>query len=43
MRVEQITLGMHNYHDATNWLPHDITDKAGKPLLSSHSGIIAVR
>jgi RNA polymerase sigma factor (sigma-70 family) len=32
--LKAILLAMHNYHDANNRFPADITDKAGKPVLS---------
>lgn len=32
--LKQILLAMHNYHNTYNRFPTDITDKAGKPLLS---------
>jgi hypothetical protein len=32
--LKQLLLAIHNYHDTTNRLPADITDKDGKPLLS---------
>jgi RNA polymerase sigma factor (sigma-70 family) len=32
--LKQIMLAIHNYAAANNVLPHDITDKDGKPLLS---------
>jgi RNA polymerase sigma factor (sigma-70 family) len=38
--LKQIMLAMHNYHEATNELPHDITDKDGKPLLSWRVAIL---
>jgi RNA polymerase sigma factor (sigma-70 family) len=32
--LRQIMIAIHNYHDAYNYLPADIRDKDGKPLLS---------
>ena len=32
--LKQIMIAVHNYHDANQFLPRDIADKNGKPLLS---------
>ena len=38
--LKQIALAFHSYHDATNGLPGNITDKDGKPLLSWRVAIL---
>jgi hypothetical protein len=38
--LKQIALAFHNYHDAFNYLPGDILDKDGKPLLSWRVAIL---
>jgi Protein of unknown function (DUF1559) len=38
--LKQIALAFHSYHDATNGLPSNITDKDGKPLLSWRVAIL---
>jgi hypothetical protein len=38
--MKQIALACHNYNDANGHLPHDITDKDGKPLLSWRVAIL---
>jgi prepilin-type processing-associated H-X9-DG protein len=38
--LKQIALAFHNFHDANNALPRDITDKNGKPLLSWRVAIL---
>jgi hypothetical protein len=38
--MKQILLAMHNYHDANEQFPRDITDKDGKPLLSWRVAIL---
>jgi len=38
--IKQIMLAMHNYHSANNSFPRDLTDKAGKPLLSWRVAIL---
>jgi RNA polymerase sigma factor (sigma-70 family) len=38
--LKQILLAMHNYHDANGNMPHDITDKDGKPMLSWRVAIL---
>lgn len=38
--MKQILLAMHNYHDAYNQFPQNITDKNGKPLLSWRVAIL---
>ncbi len=32
--LKQIMIAVHNYHDANQFMPRDIADKNGKPLLS---------
>jgi hypothetical protein len=38
--IKQILLACHCYHDAYGVLPHDITDKNGKPILSWRVAIL---
>ena len=38
--LKQIMIAIHNHHDAYNFLPRDITDKNGKPLLSWRVAIL---
>ena len=38
--LKQILLAIHNYHDVNSRFPADITDKAGKPLLSWRVAIL---
>ena len=32
--LKQLMIAIHNYHDTNGVFPHDVTDNAGKPLLS---------
>ncbi len=38
--LKQIVLAMHNFHDANNFFPGDITDKEGRPTLSWRVAIL---
>ncbi len=38
--LKQIAIAFHAFHDTTAGLPADITDKAGKPLLSWRVAIL---
>jgi RNA polymerase sigma factor (sigma-70 family) len=38
--LKQLMIAMHNYHDAMDRIPGDITDKNGKPLLSWRVAIL---
>jgi len=38
--LKQIALAIHNFHDANGYMPHDITDKDGKPILSWRVAIL---
>lgn len=38
--LKMIGLGMHNYHDANGFLPNNLTDAKGKPMLSWRVAIL---
>jgi hypothetical protein len=38
--LQEIGLAVHKFADATGWLPDDVTDKKGKPLLSWRVAIL---
>jgi hypothetical protein len=39
--LQEIGLAVHKYSDNTGWLPDDVTDKTGKPLLSWRVAILS--